>query len=434
MHILCLGVNHHTAPVALREKLALEEQQVYSALVRLGCDESSGVQQISELVILSTCNRVEYYAVAPRTCFDPLKVLLAETSGVALEQFEPYLFCLSDQEVVTHLLRVAAGLESLILGEPQILGQVADALELARNHKAIGSLLSRLFEFAIRAGKRVRTETTIARNPASISSVAVRLAEEAFTDLPAARVLIVGAGEMAELAVEALRKRGVAQIQVLNRTLQRAHDLAQRWNAQAGTFESLLPALVQADIVIASTGAPHTIISQDAVIQAMQLRPQRPLIMIDIAVPRDIESQVANTPGVHLYDMDSLQAGLDRSLTLRASQAPLAEEILLQVQAEFEQSLMMLDVFPIIAEMHQRAEQLRQAELQKTLRRLPDLSEEEMQHLNALTQALVKKLLHAPITRLRQSAGSSQAAEVASLTRQLFDLDQPSNPNWAGLD
>lgn len=434
MHILCLGVNHHTAPVALRETLALEEQQVYSALARLECGDNSGVQQILELVILSTCNRVEYYAVAPRACFDPLKVLLAEASGVALEQLEPYLFYLSDQEAVTHLLRVAAGLNSLILGEPQILGQVADALELARDHKAVGSLLSRLFEFAIRAGKRVRTETTIARNPASISSVAVRLAEEAFTDLPSAHVLIVGAGEMAELAVEALRKRGVAQIQVLNRTLQRAHELAQRWNAQAGTFENLLPALVRADIVITSTGAPHTVISQDAVIQAMQLRPRRPLIMIDIAVPRDIESQVADTPGVHLYDMDSLQAGLDRSLTLRASQAPLAEEILLQVQAEFEQSLMMLDVFPIIAEMHQRAEQFRQAELQKTLRRLPDLSEEEMQHLNALTQALVKKLLHAPITRLRQSAGSSQAAEVASLTRLLFDLDQPSNPNWAGLD
>jgi glutamyl-tRNA reductase len=317
---------------------------------------------------------------------------------------------------------VAAGLDSLVLGEPQILGQVTQAFELARSQNTAGPLLSRLFLTALRAGKRARTETAISHNPASIASVAVRFAEGIVADLRAARVLVLGAGEMAELVLKALRKRGVSQVQVLNRTLARARALAEASGASAATFERLPQALWEADILIASTGAPHTILPTALAAEILADRRGRPLAIIDIAVPRDVDPQVADLPGVRLFDLDALQHHLASSLARRAREAPRVEAILAEMQAEFEQYLAMLDVFPLIAELHQRAEAIRQAELEKTLRRLPDLGEAEREHLDALTQALVKKILHAPITRLRTSAGQAEAVDYAVVARALFDL------------
>jgi glutamyl-tRNA reductase len=424
MHIHCLGLNHRSAELSIRERLSFHEESIKAALSRFGCGLGSEPAAISEMVILSTCNRVEIYAVSAQPAFEALESFLVQVQGLPATEFRPHLYRFLDEEAVAHLFRVAAGLDSLVLGEPQILGQVMTAFELARGQGSVGPVLARLFQAALHTGKRARTETAIGQNPSSVSSVAAHLAEGAVANLKTARVVVLGAGEMAELAVEALRKRGVQDILVVSRTLERARLLADRWHGGVATFENLLEALERADILLTSTGAPHTLIHADLVRQALAARPGRPLVIIDIAVPRDVDEEVRALPGVHLYDMDSLHARLQNSLAQRAREVPQVEAILEAEQAAFGEYLLSLEVLPVIAAMRQQAESIRQAELEKTLRRMPELSVEDRRRLEALTEALVKKLLHAPITRLRTEAGSSQSAQYAAAARALFSLEK----------
>ena len=420
MYIHCLGLNHTTASINLRERLAFNEDSLRAALSRLGCGRLG--DSLNELVILSTCNRIELYAVSPRLAAEDLELFLSETRGAPVDEFRPHLYHYRDEDAIRHLLRVASGLDSLVLGEPQILGQVTDALELARGAGSSGPLLSRLFQGAIHAGKRARTETYIARNPASVSSLAASLAEKSVRNLAQAQLVVLGAGEMAELAVEALRKRGAVKVLVLNRTLERAEALAKRWQAEVSTFERLGEALSVADVLVSSTGAPHTIINPGTVERIMQARPSRPLVMIDIAVPRDIDSRCSEIPNVKVYDMDSLHARLEHSLAGREAEVPKVEAILKEEQVIFMAYFSSLDMLPLIAEVRQQAEAIRQAELNKTLRRLPDLTEAERARIDALTQALVKKLLDAPTTHLRAQANMPTAPEYAHVARTLFGL------------
>jgi glutamyl-tRNA reductase len=310
----------------------------------------------------------------------------------------------------------------LVIGEPQILGQVAEALEHARKLNTAGKLLSRLFYSAVHAGKRARTETAISQNAASIPSLAVRLAERSLADIANSQVVIIGAGEMAELAVEAFRKRGARRFLVINRTLERARLLADRWDGEADTFENLLPVLQRADVLIASTSAPHTLLHAPLVSQAMAARPERQMVVIDIAVPRDVDADVGQLPNVQLFDIDTLQASLEQSLEGRLHEVPRVEAILVEEQALFMDYLRSLDLLPLIAGMRQKAEAIRQRELEKTLRRLPELTETERARLEAMTQAMVQKILHDPILRLRDEAGGPQATEYALLVRSLFGL------------
>ncbi|MEW5829863.1 MAG: glutamyl-tRNA reductase [Chloroflexota bacterium] len=420
MHIHCLGINHTTASVSLRERLGFNPDAVRAALSRLGCGMIG--DSLGELVILSTCNRIELYAVSSRPFPDDLSLFLSETREVPADAFRPHAYHFRDEDAVRHLLRVASGLDSLVLGEPQILGQVTDALEQARGAGSVGPLLSRLFQSAIHAGKRARAETHIARNPASVSSLAASLAEKSVHNLARSQVVILGAGEMAELAVEALRKRGASRVLVLNRTLARAETLAKRWQAEASTFERMEEALSAADVLVASTGAPHTIINPGMVERIMKERPSRPLVMIDIAVPRDVDPACNAIPGVTVFDMDGLNARLEHSLAEREAEVPQVEAILGQEAGKFMEFFESLDMLPLIADLRQQAEAIRQAELNKTLRRLPDLSEAERARVEALTQALVKKLLDAPTTRLRAQANTSAAPEYANVARALFGL------------
>lgn len=420
MHIHCLGINHTTATVSLRERLAFNEESLRATLARLGCGEVDG--PLNELAILSTCNRTEIYAVSPRLQAEDLELFLSEARQMPAEEFRPHLYHFFDKDAIRHLLRVASGLDSLVLGEPQILGQVTGALELARGAGSSGPLLSRLFQSAIHAGKRARTETHIARNPASVSSLAASLAEKSVYNLANAQIVILGAGEMAELAVEALRKRGAVKVLVLNRTLERAETLARRWQAQASTFERMGEALSVADVLISSTGAPHTIINPGMVERIMKERPARPLVMIDIAVPRDIDAECSAIPDVKVYDMDSLHTRLEHSLAEREAEVPKVELILNEELAGFMAYFNSLDMLPLIAEVRQQAEAIRQAELDKTLRRLPDLTEAERARIDALTQALVKKLLEAPTTHLRAQANLPTAPDYAHIARTLFGL------------
>jgi len=422
MHILCIGMNHLTSSVKLRERFAFDEGRRNAALARVGCGYlSSGC--LNELVILSTCNRVEIYAATLQVDFTPLESMLSEIHAIPLGDFKPFVYQLADEDAVWHLMSVASGLDSLVIGEPQILGQVAEALAHAQEQNSTGKVLSRLFYSAIRAGKRARSETAISQNAASIPALAVRLAERTLQDITNARIVIMGAGEMAELSVEALRKRGAQQVLVVNRTLERARSLAERWQGEATTFEHLVPAVEKADILIASTSAPHIMLHTPTVEKVMASRPNRPLVVIDIAVPRDVEAEVGQIPNVLLFDMDNLQAGLEQSLDARMREVPRVEAILQEEQSLFLEYLKSLDLLPIIATMRQKAEAIRQQELERTLKRLPDLGEAERARLEAMTLAMVKKILHEPILRLRGEAGGPQAAEYAVIVRSLFGLD-----------
>jgi glutamyl-tRNA reductase len=420
MHILSLGLSHTTASVQLRERLAFNEEQVRASLSRLSC---GGIpSSLTELVIVSTCNRTEFYAASDRLTFAELEAFLSEACGVPIQDFRPYLYCFEDLEAARHLFDVASGLDSLVIGEPQILGQITRALELARGQNAAGPALNRLFQAAIHTGKRARTETAISRNPASISSLAASVAEKALVHIRTASVVVLGAGEMAELTVEALRKRGAGKIRVINRTLERARDLAKRWGAEVATFEFLHQALCDADILISSTGAPHFMVEAKVVSEAMRSHAGRPLVLIDIAVPRDIDPDCVNIPHVKLFDIDGLNAQLEDSLTRRMDEVPHVKRILEEELSEFEQYLKSLEMLPIIADIHQRAEAIRLTELEKTLHRLPDLTEAERERIDALTQSLVQKLLDHPTRHLRAEAASQRAPEYAALARKLFNL------------
>lgn len=424
MYIHCLGLNHITAPVSLREQLVFSEETIRAWLARLG--HEPGDQSLVEMVILSTCNRIEIYTASTRPDFGAMEAFLSDAHSVPLSEIRPYLYQFSGADTIHHLLNVAAGLDSLVLGEPQILGQVTRALELARSLGAAGALLSRLFQTAIHAGKRAQSETAINRNPASVSSLAASVAEKTVHNLKQAQAVIVGAGEMAERVVESLRKRGVEKILVINRTPERAQGLAKRWGAESATFDELDNALARADILIASTGAPHTLISAEMVAAAMQQRPGRPLVLIDIAVPRDIAPEVAELPHVRLFDIDNLNINLEQSLAERAREVPLVQSILAEEQREFSQFLETIDMLPLIADLRQQAESIRRAELGKTLRRLPGLTEAERARVEAMSMALVKKLLEAPTQRLRAEAARPHAPEYAMVTRALFGLDGDS--------
>jgi len=431
MYILCLGLNHHTASLYLREKLALDENTVRIALARLACGHVDS--PLAELIILSTCNRVELYAASNQLAFAGLEAFLSDISGVPVDTFSSQVYRFQDMEAVRHLFEVTAGLDSLVVGEPQILGQVTRALELARGQNTAGSILNRLFQAAIHAGKRTRTETAISRNPASVSSLAASLSERVVHKISEAQIVILGAGEMAELAVEALRKRGAQKILVINRTIERAQELVRRWGAEATTFENIYTSLESADILISSTGAPHTLISAGMVEEIMKRRPERPLVLIDIAVPRDIEPDVVQFSQVTLYDMDSLNARLEHSLAERMAEVPQVKNILNEELQLFEEYWKSLDMLPLIADIRQNAEAIRQTELEKTLRRLPDLTEAERNHIEAMTQALVKKLLHAPTHRLRTEASSPHASEYASVARTLFNVSN-EHPSTTATD
>jgi glutamyl-tRNA reductase len=421
--IHCLGLNHTTASVALRERLAFDPHRLQTSLARLGCGDDPAWDKIQELIILSTCNRVELYAVASRPIFEVLEAFLSETGNLPGSEFSPALYHLLDEQAVQHLLKVASGLDSVVIGEPQILGQVTEAYLGAKRQGTAGKILSRLFETAIRAGKRAHTETTINHNPASIASVAVNLISKTVPDLPSARVMVLGAGEMSELAVESLRKRGARHILVVNRTLQRAQELAHRWNGQAAALEMLLEHLVDMDIVITSTGAPHTVIQRSMVEKALRTRPNRPVVFMDIAVPRDVDGAVNDIPGACVYDMDTLTANLEVSLAQRQAQVPKVEGILAEEKAAFEAYLATLDVIPVIVEMRKQADSIRKDEVEKAIRRMPDLTPEMERQIEVLTAAIVNKILHSPTTRLRGEANGPNASDYANLTRYLFGLD-----------
>lgn len=439
MTILCLSVSFRTASIELREQLSLGKEAVATALSRFRQWRSLHISADAELALLSTCNRLELYMAAPDgspDAFGALTQFIADECGVQTVQLQPCLSRYDGLDAVQHLCRVAAGLDSMVLGESQILGQVSDAFEVAMRTGAVEAVLSAAFRAAIRAGKRAQTETTIGQNPVSAGSVAVRLAEQVMGSaaLPDAHVLVVGAGEMAELVVKALHARGVSRLAVANRTQAHADVLAQRWDGIAFDLTHLNRAIAQADVVITSTGSPAPIILCEHIHPVMQERPERPLVLIDIGVPRDIEPAVGLVAGVRLFNLDDLQAHLDESHMERQAQVPFVEAIVANELTEFVRWLRGAEVHPVITDLRKKAETIRQREMERALRHLPDLDAKTREYIQGMSRALVNKLLHEPTNRLRDAANDGQGVEYANSVRYLFGLNDDEPWQASGRD
>jgi len=419
MAIVVVGLNHTTAPVAVRERLAFSDTTLAQALAHFQPPE------VTELVILSTCNRVELYMQTDNIDASAASCVafLAACHDVQAAQFEPHLYQLSDLEAVRHLFRVAASLDSLVLGEPQILGQVKAAYLAAQAAERTGMIFSQLFERALSVAKTVRSATGISDHAVSISYAAVELAKKIFESLQHRTVMVLGAGDTAELVVRHLVTHGVTNIFIANRTSERAEHLAQALQAKAIPWTAFPEHLAYTDIVISSTGAPHAIIDPPMVREAVRTRRSRPMFFIDIAVPRDIDPAVNTLENVFLYDIDDLHNVVQENRRARQREALAAEELVWQEVRQFQQWLTARDAVPTIVALRQRAETIRRQELDKALAKFGPLDDRQRRTLEALTSGIVNKLLHAPTVYLKRSSGAGQVRDIVHLVRHLFDLD-----------
>jgi glutamyl-tRNA reductase len=387
--------------------------------------------------LLSTCNRLELYSVFEEkdNARTTLLRILSEARQIELTELEAYCFDFTDQQAVSHLFSIASGLSSLVPGEVQIQGQVADALELAQGGRYAGPILSALFRAALATGKRARSETGISRNAASVSHVAVQLARQLFPNLNEASVLLVGSGKMSELAARNLCDNGAGRLVIINRTQAHAIDLAQRLGVIYRSFTELSAALVEADVVITSTMAPRAIITAEIMQHVMQQHAGRSLLLIDIALPRDVDPAVADLPGVHLYNLDDLQASVNAGIRLRMQEVEHVQAIIAQESDAFERWLCSLSVVDTITNLRQHADLLRQQELARTMRQLaPSLSESETAALQELTTRLVNKILHVPTLRLKDAAAAGQGHVYAEALRYLFDLEEKTDETYCDRD
>jgi glutamyl-tRNA reductase len=423
MHILAIGVNHKTAPVAIRERVSFGPESLPDALLDLTQQPA-----VREGAILSTCNRTECYCAVshPDTGREAVIAWLAAFHGLAEDDLRPHLYAYSDREAVTHLFRVAGSLDSLVVGEPQILGQLKEAYRRAYNVGSLGPLLNRAFHHAFKVGKRVRSETDIGGQAVSVSYAAVELARRIFGDLSASRVLLIGAGETIQLAGRHLREAGVPSIFVANRTVERAEELATELGGHALGLDAVPDTLGEVDVVVASTGAPGTVVEKAWLEAAQKRRKRQAMFVVDLAVPRDLPDDAEKVSGIYLYTVDDLEAVVEENLKARRKEAEHAEEIVEATVNEFLQWLRNQEVVPTIKAMRAKAEAIRAQELEKTRKRLGHVPEEIETALDKFSQALVSKLLHDPTLQLRHMSESGDGEELIEATHQLFRLEEDS--------
>ena len=423
MALFVAGLSHKNAPVALREQLAVDEDKLRELLRDLQVDSV-----LPEVVVLSTCNRVEVYGVAeaPGEARTLVFRHLCRHRGVDLAAVEPLLYTHLDGDAVRHAFRVAASLDSMMVGEPQILGQVKDAFALAQASETVGPHLHTLFSQAFKVAKRVRTETEIARHAVSVSFAAVELARKIFAGLAGRAVLLVGAGKMSELAAKHLVEQGAFPIYVANRTWARAQDLARALSGTAVPWDELPTALASVDIVITSTGAREPVVTRSAVARVMHGRRGRPLFFIDIAVPRDVEPGVDALDDVYRYDIDDLRQVVEANLRERAREAQRAEVLVEREVGKYVARQTDVEVIPTIVSLRARLEEIRVGEVKRALARLPDATPETRAAIDALSTAMVNKILHAPITKLRESSRAGASRSWLELVHELFALGRRS--------
>jgi glutamyl-tRNA reductase len=443
MQLFLLGLNHKTAPVEVREQLALPPSRVAQALRFLR--EQSGAR---EAAILSTCNRAEIYAVGTPETAHRLERFLDEFQHIPSRYIQPYLYRQHDDNSARHLFRVASGIDSLVLGESEILGQVKTAMEASRANGAMSNVLDELFRRAIVCGKRVRSETAISRGALNVGSAAVELARQIFGPLAGHTVLILGAGKMSSLTAQHLVASGARRVLVANRTYARAQELAERFSdpddnsglngipaalSEAVTWEEFPKRLIEADIVIASTRAPHLVLTAEQVAQAMKARRHRPLFLIDIAVPRDIDPTAHQLENVFLYDIDDLQGVVNSNLAQRSQELNRVETIIDSEVDLWRKWYGAMDARPVMAALARRAEEIREQELEATMSQLSHLSERDQQMVRAMAKSISGKLMHAPLRHLREAAEA--APEDVEAIRRAFALPESTlPPSKAGED
>ena len=419
--IVLIGMNHKTAPVALRECIALTgdgREEALEALRRR--------TEISEVMVVSTCNRVEVLMVAEKgaAAADAAKQFLVGANRLPQAEFDSALYHLNGDEAVRHIFRVAASLDSMMVGEPQILGQIKEAYRSATRKKCTGVILNRLLHRSFFVAKRVRSETGIGDHAVSISYAAIELGRKIFGSLEGKTVLLIGAGEMAEQAVEHLIRNRVGQVQVANRTFERGMALAERFSGRALRFEEIVNALEEVDIIISSTGAARFVISRDQVRSVMRQRKNRPLFFIDIAVPRDIDPEINRVTNAYVYDIDDLQEIIEENIEDRQREAIRGERIVDEAVVRFRQWREGLDVVPTIVALRKKLEGIVKEELDRTLGGLQNRSEQERAAFERMTQSVVNKMLHDPTVFLKGEGGHGDRPLYIDVTRKLFKLDE----------
>lgn len=425
MTLALIGINHKTAPIGLRERVAISREELPETTRAL-----AAVPGVSECMIVSTCNRVEMLAAVESPATD-LAGFLHHQFGIDAETLTPHLYQHYDQEAVLHLFRVAASLDSMVVGEPQILGQVKEAFAVARSSGTVGGQLEHLLQSAFAAAKRVRSETEIGSNSVSIASVAVELARKIFGSLQGRTVFLVGAGKMSELAARHLVQQGAGTILVTNRTLERARQLAEPFNGRVIPFDQLYEVAGDADIIISSTGAPHHIFRREHAQRFLHKRRNRPMFFIDIAVPRDVAPDVNQLEGAFVYDIDDLQQVAASHMAERSRQAGDAEAMIAAEVERFQQKRRTVNVAPAIVSLQRQAEELRQTELKRMHAKLGALTDEQMAAVEALTRGLVNKFLHPPMQALKQAARENDSVRMEALCEtwslpQAAEHDEPS--------
>lgn len=419
MPLILVGLNHRTAPVDVRERLDVPEPQLPDTTVAL-----HDIAGVDGAAIISTCNRVEaIVSTRDEDVIEHLVDWLAARGGTHRAELEKHLYILRHGDVVKHLFRVAAGLDSMILGEPQIGGQVRQAFVTAQELGTLDSLLMQVYENTMRVSKKVRTDTTIGEHAVSVPYAAVQLAKKIFGDLRGLHVLLLGAGDMGELTAEHLHQQQVKQVFVANRSAERAIELANRFSGSAVNFDRIDEHLAKCDIVVASTAAPHYLIEPHHVTRALEARRNRSLFLIDLSVPRNINPAVAKTDGAYLYNVDDLQQVADANLGLRRQQAGDAEQIVAREVEAFLKRLIAQDAVPTILELQQRLESIRSAELEKCLRKVGPMDAAQREAIEMFSTQLVNKILHYPILQLRDGAEEPQERESLRKTiRKIFGL------------
>lgn len=418
MPLIAVGVNHRTAPVDVRERLSIAPAKVNATL-----DELCALDGIEGAAVLSTCNRVEAIVSASgEDVIEPIVDWLTQRAGTARGELEKHVYILRHGDVLKHLFRVASGLDSMIVGEPQIAGQVRSAFLASRERGTLDSLLSQVFDQTMRVAKRVRTDTGIGEHAVSVPYAAVELARKIFGDLHGLQVLLLGAGDMGELTAEHLSAFGLEQIFVANRSHDRAIELAERFHGQAVRYESIEPYLATCDIVIASTAAPHFVIESSHVERALATRRRRNLFLIDLSVPRNIDPVIADIDGAYLYNIDDLQHVADANREIRRQKALEAEEIVDREVDAFRRRLITQDAVPTIVELQGRLETIRTAELEKCLRKLGPMSAEQRAAIEQLSTQLVNKILHYPILQLKEAEEPAERETLRKTIRKIFGL------------
>lgn len=422
MHIIVVGLNYRTAPVEIREKFSFAERDLPDALHRLRHTKS-----ILECVIVSTCNRTELYAVVDRlhVCGHFLRSFLEDWFGIDREQFTKYLYIYEDDQAIEHLFRVTCGLDSMIIGETQILGQVRDAFLFAQEQRTTGTMFNKLFKQAVTMAKRAHTETSINDNAVSVSYAAVELGKQIFGSFDDKKVLLIGAGKMSELTAKHLQANGADKLIVANRSYERAEEMARKFNGEACSIEEMDAYLTEVDIVISSTGSDHFILTHDQMSNVLRARKTKnPLFLIDIAVPRDIDPEVGSLEEVFLYDIDDLEGIVESNLEQRREDAMKIEAMIVEEMADFKRWYKTLGVGPVIRALQEKSAEVHSEVMESLLNKLPHLNDREVKLIRKLTKSMVNQMLHDPIHRVKEMSAQRNGEEALKMFSQLFALEE----------